>query len=405
MSTVERRCDAMPPIRPGASHWLMSFVERRRDAFAHVQRAWARLRSLPKIVQLARETQVGTTPHEIVLARGSLRLLRYRRSTPARFAEPILFCYALVNRPYILDLQPAKSVVRKYLEQGFDVYMLDWGTPCDADRHLTMRDYVCSLLRQAVELVLKLSASDRLHLLGYCMGGTFAVLFTTLYPTRVRTLTLLAAPIDFEGKASLLNVWTEREHFDVDGFVDAHGNCPARFLQLTFLLIKPVHNLIEKPLSFYAHMSDENFVVQYFAMERWVNDNIPVAGETFRAFVKNLYQRNELVRNALRVGEHIIDLRNIECPLLLLTAQNDHLVPPRSTEGIRPHVGSRDITSLSIENGHVGLVVSSKAQKTIWPAATSWAASRSTAARDARSSDLQSSSRERGVSLDGNRNT
>jgi len=318
------------------------------------------------------------TPHDVVLVRGSMRLLRYRRDTPARHSEPMLFCYALVNRPYILDLQPTKSVVRKYLDEGLDVYMIDWGVPAYAERHLTIEDYVCRFLKEAVDLVLKLSKSDRLHLLGYCMGGTFSALFTALYPERVQTLTLLASPIDFEGKESLLSVWVSHPYFDVDAFIEARGNCPARFLQVCFLFVKPVQNLIEKRLGFFEHMQDETFLINYFAMERWVNDNIPVAGETFRAFVKNLYQRNELVKGELRLGTQIIDLKRIDCPLLLLTAKNDHLVPPRSTEGIVPHVSSRDITKLTIENGHVGLVVSSKAQKTIWPEATQWVAKRST---------------------------
>ncbi len=118
-------------------------------------------------------------------------------------------------------------------------------------------------------------------------------------------------------------------------------------------------------------------VTNYFAMERWLNDNIPVAGETFREFVKKLYQNDELVRGELRLGARRIDLGQITCPLLLLTAKNDHLVAPASTEGIRPHVASRDVKSMMIEAGHVGLVVGGKAQKTFWPAATRWVADRS----------------------------
>jgi len=107
-------------------------------------------------------------------------------------------------------------------------------------------------------------------------------------------------------------------------------------------------------------------------MERWVNDNIPVAGETFREFVKKLYQGNELVRGEFHLGDRRIDLRRIACPLLLLTAKNDHLVPPRSTNGIEPLVSSREIKTMMIDAGHVGLVVSGKAHKTFWPEATRW---------------------------------
>ena len=113
-------------------------------------------------------------------------------------------------------------------------------------------------------------------------------------------------------------------------------------------------------------------------MEHWVNDNIPVAGETFREFVKKLYQRNELVKGEFRLGDGRVELGRITCPLLLLTAKNDHLVAPESTEGIMPHVGSQDVKSMMINAGHVGLVVGCKAQKTFWPEATRWIADRST---------------------------
>jgi polyhydroxyalkanoate synthase len=165
----------------------------------------------------------------------------------------------------------------------------------------------------------------------------------------------------------------------VDAFIDSCGNCPATFLQTCFLLMKPVQNLLEKHLAMFDQMDDPRFVSNYFAMEHWVNDNIPVAGETFREFVKKLYQGNELVRGVFHLGDRRVDLRRIECPLLLLTAKSDHLVTPPSTEGILPHVGSRDIKSMTIDGGHVGLVVGGKAQQTLWPEATRWLADRSMA--------------------------
>jgi polyhydroxyalkanoate synthase subunit PhaC len=353
-------------------------VDRQIEYLKEQQRIWQRMLSVPRALELAYETRVGSTPHDVVFQIGTLRLLRYRRSSPALYAEPVLFCYALINRHYILDLQPDKSVVQRYLDQGFDVYMIDWGVPSDDDRHLTLRDYVCSLLKQVVDFVLREHRRETLHLLGYCMGGTLSTLFTSLYPQRVKSLTLMAAPIDFGGQQSLLSLWTDPKYFDVDAFVDLYGNCPAVFLQTCFLFMKPVQNLYEKHVGFFEQLDDERFVSSYFAMEHWVNDNIPVAGETFRQFVKQLYQRNELVRGELRLGDHRIDLARITCPLLVLTARNDHLVAPASTEGVLPHVQSRDAKALTIEAGHVGLAVGSKAHKNFWPQATRWLAERST---------------------------
>jgi polyhydroxyalkanoate synthase len=210
------------------------------------------------------------------------------------------------------------------------------------------------------------------------MGGTMIAAFTALRPDVVKTLTLLAAPIDFSDRDSLLHLWTDPATFDVDALIDAHGNCPAWFLQSCFTLMKPVQNLLEKNLAFYELMDDPRLVSSFFAMERWLNDNIPVAGETFREFVTKLYQNNELVRGALHLRGRRVDLRRIACPLLLLSAENDHLVVPSSTENLRQHVGSRDVEAMRIDAGHVGLVVGGKAQRTLWPQAVRWLGERST---------------------------
>jgi polyhydroxyalkanoate synthase subunit PhaC len=345
---------------------------------AEQQRLWRRLLSAPSVLQLARETRVGTTPADVVLTEGTHKLLHYRRETPASYAEPVLFCYALVNRPYILDLQPDKSVVRQYLKRGFEVYLIDWGVPTDADQGLTLEHYVCGFLQRAAAFVRAREESSKLHLLGYCMGGTMAALMSALRPEPVKTLTLLAAPIDFGGGGALLDLWTDPRHFDVDAMIDAYGNCPAWFLQTCFLFMNPIGNLIEKNLSFYEQMDDPRSMTNYFALESWINDNIPVAGEAFRVFVKDLYQRNRLVKGDFRLDGERVDLGRISCPLLLLTAKNDHLVAPASTEGIRSCVGTRDVESMEIGAGHVGLVVSGRAHQTFWPAATRWLGDRST---------------------------
>ena len=73
-------------------------------------------------------------------------------------------------------------------------------------------------------------------------------------------------------------------------------------------------------------------------------------------------------------------LERITCPLLLLMAQGDHLVPPAQTSGILPYVGSQDTKAMTLDVGHVGLAVSSKAHRQFWPEATGWIAERSKAA-------------------------
>jgi polyhydroxyalkanoate synthase len=349
--------------------------------WAEQRKFWLRLRNAPEIYALAQRKQSFATEHDVLLENQAFRLLRFRRDTPATYKQPVLFCYALVNRAYILDLQPEKSLVRQYLARGFDVYLIDWLPPTRVDRTLTIERYVCQLLGTAVSSVLaRHPGAPGLHLLGYCMGGTLSVMFTALQPEIVSTLTLLAAPIDFWAGDPLLTRWVDDRHFDADILVDTYGNCPAWFLQTCFVAMNPVQNLFEKNAALYEQMGDLRRVSNHFALERWVNDNVPVAGETFREFVKRLYQANELIRGDFTLGGRSIDLGRVVCPLLLLTATHDHLVPPGSTTNLTAHVGSTDVAVKQIDAGHVGLVVGAGAQRDFWPAATQWLADRSSAA-------------------------
>jgi polyhydroxyalkanoate synthase len=365
--------------------WFEKALDQQKSAYEQTVKMWSRLFAVPRILESARELKVATTPLDVVYEEDSLRLLRYRRETPAAYAEPVLICYALVNRPYIIDLQPDRSVVRQFLARGFDVYLIDWGTPSAADRSLRLRDYIDGLLKNCVEFVVRNAATPQLHLVGYCMGGTMSAIFGARYPALTRTLTLMTAPIDFSagGDQSLVQFWSDPNYFDVDALIDAYGNVPPEFLQASFQMMKPVQNYIQKYVTFFEKMDDDQFVENFLAMEKWTNDNIPVAGETFREFVKQLYQRNELVKGEFRLapGEEPVQLGRITCPLMLLTARADHLVPPSQTEGIAPYVGSKDIKSMTLDAGHIGLAVSTKAHKKFWPDATRWIADRSTASK------------------------
>jgi len=361
--------------------WFNQALAQQKALYDEAIKAWSRLLAAPKVIDWARDVAVGTTPHEVVYEEENLRLLRYRRDSPPAYAEPIVFCYALVNRPYILDLQPDRSVIRQFLNRGFDVYLIDWGDASAADRRMTLRDYIRGLIKNVADYVVAHSPAPRFHLVGYCMGGTMSTIFTALYPEPVKTLSLMAAPLDFSvgGDESLVQLWSDPKYFDVDALIDAFGNCPASFLQTSFQMMKPVQNYVTKYITLYDKLDDEKFVENYLAMEKWTNDNIPVAGETFREFVKKLYQRNELVKGEFRlgVGEEPIQLKRITCPLLVLTATADHLVPPGQTEGLLPYVGSTDTKAMRLNAGHIGLAVSSKAHKQFWPEATGWLAERS----------------------------
>jgi polyhydroxyalkanoate synthase len=339
--------------------------------------AIGRMTHLPTLWQRAQRIRKGVSPSRVVYEEDRLKLRHFVGEQEPRYKTPLVFIYALVNRPYILDLKKGRSVVANFVEKGFDTYLVDWGIPTPADRHLTLDDYINGYLVNVLDYLHERTGVDRVNILGYCMGGTMSAMFTALHPDRVQNLMLLAAPIDFASKDSLLNVWTRPEVFDVDKFVDAFGNCPPEFLQASFLMLRPVGNFIEKPINFYEHMHEEKFIEDFLTTETWLQDNIAVPGEVYRQFVKYLYQQNLLTQNRMPVGKHIVNLQNITCPVLNIMAGKDDLVPCSQGTPFNDLVGSKDRKTILLEgSGHIGLAIGGRAQKEVWPQACQWLAER-----------------------------
>lgn len=338
-----------------------------------MRKMWA----VPSIMQAAQQVRVGATPSRPVYREDKMRLLRYETDVEQVYETPLVVVFALVNRPYILDLRPNKSVVRQFLNRGFDVYNVDWGVPADGDRYLGLEDYVTRYMDHVVDHVRERSGCDKINVLGYCMGGSMSAMYTALNPDKVKNLMLLAAPVDWSTHESLLGAWCDEKYFDVDKVIEVYGNMPAEWLQQSFLLLKPVQNLMEKYFNFYEKMDDQKFVEDFMAMETWLNDNIPVAGETFRQFVKYCFQQNLLIKGKLEIGNERVDLGQITCPILNLTAQHDHLVPCGQSMPFNDAVGSKDRKIINFPAGHIGLAVGSKAHRELWPQACDWLQERS----------------------------
>ena len=349
-----------------------------RMIFEESSAAAGRMLHLPTLWERSQKVRKGISPSEVIYEEDRLKLLHYISDRKPRYRTPLVFVYALVNRPYILDLKKGRSVVANFVDAGFDTYLIDWGVPTSADRHLTLDDYINGYLVNVMDVLQERTGVEPINVLGYCMGGTMSAMFTALHSRRVRNLMLMAAPIDFASNESLLNLWSRPENFDVDKFVDAFGNCPADFLQATFQLMRPVGNLIEKPINFFEHLHEDKFLDDFLTTETWLQDNIPVPGEVYREFVKYLYQKNLLTQNRMPVGKKIVNLADIKCPVLNITAEKDDLVPCSQSVCFNDLVGSADRKTLSLKgSGHIGLAIGGRAQKEIWPQACDWLGQRS----------------------------
>jgi len=344
------------------------------ETFANLMR----LTSIPFLPDKMTHVRKGITPREIVYEEDRLKVYRYIGDAEPKFKTPLCFVFALVNRPYIVDLKEGRSIIAQLVKAGFDTYLIDWGIPTRAERFLTTDDYVNGYILNVVEHLRERTGSEKVNVMGYCMGGILATMFTAIHQDLVKNLIILATGIDFSTREGLINLWTDPRYFDVDKFVDTMGNIPAEFLQAAFLLIKPIDNLVDKNINLMENVHRDEFVDDFLYMETWLNDNTPVPGEVFREFAKYLFQQNLLVQNRMRLGRHMVDLRKITCPLLNLMARKDHLVPCSQSEPLNDLVSSTDKEKIIWPAGHIGLGVSSRAHKELWPRVTQWIGDRST---------------------------
>ena len=321
------------------------------------------------------DIQYGATDREEVWRDGKVVLYRFRGDKAPTAKVPLLIAYALVNRPYMVDLQADKSIVRGLLERGEDVYILDWGYPDRSDRYLELEDYIQRFLGGAVDHLRREYRLDAINLLGICQGGAFSLCYSALNPAKVRNLITMVTPVDFHTGDNMLSNWTRG--LDIDQFVDTLGNVPADVMNWCYLTLKPWRLFVQKYVGLIDILDDKRALEDFLRMEKWIFDSPDQAGEAFRQFIKQFYQGNGFVNGGIDIGGRAVDLGYVDMPVLNIYAEQDHLVPPAASKALADLVGTADYSELSFKGGHIGIYVSGRAQREVPSAIHDWLAQRS----------------------------
>lgn len=317
---------------------------------------------------------INRTPSEVIDTKGRFELLHYKSDLPSEHKTPLLVVYSLINRHYILDLLPNVSVIKNLQRQSFDIYATDWGTPKSFDKDLSLETYAEEYVENAVEKIKEISGSDKVSLFGYCWGGLFALIYASTHQENVKNLILHATPVDIDKDKTIIENWAA--HLNADNLVDVFGNIPGWLLNLAFLIRNPVEAMLKYPRYFSEPRSIDE-IQQFFAIETWLYDSRPIIGEVYREIVDQVYRKNLLIKNKMRVGSDIINLKNITIPLLDIVGTKDDLVPPSASTSVINAVGSTDKKLIEFPTGHVGLCISNTAHEKLWPEVGRWLAQRS----------------------------
>jgi len=320
----------------------------------------------------AGDIDTGVSPRTPVYKEDKLVLYRYDRpeGVEASNKTPLLIVYALVNRPYMTDIQEDRSTIRGLLATGQDVYLIDWGYPDSSDYALTMDDYINGYIDRCVDHIREAHGQDSINILGICQGGTFSLCYSSTHPEKVQNLVTMVTPVDFHTPNDMLSAWVQ--HIDIDLLVDTIGNIPGEMLNWSFLSLKPFSLTGQKYVNMVDLLDDSKKVKNFLRMEKWIFDSPDQAGETFRQFIKDFYQKNALIAGEVVIGDKMVDLANVTCPVLNIYALQDHLVPPDASKPLGGLVGTDDYTEQAFPGGHIGIYVSGRAQKELTPAIGEW---------------------------------
>ncbi|NNL84170.1 MAG: alpha/beta fold hydrolase [Myxococcales bacterium] len=322
------------------------------------------------------DLDVGVTPRDLIHTNGTARLFRYRPVVDEVYRTPVLLVPSLVSRPYILDLAEGQSLVGFLLQRGFDVYLVDWGTPRAEHSGMALEDYVLRLLPESVEIVVRESDVEDVSLIGYCLGGQLACMYAATHcDGPLRNLACFTTPINSDGMR-LYQTWTDSSHFDLDDIVKELGNIPPELISAPLQALRPFQQTAGQ-LRLLQRVGDDEFVKASLRLDRWAADQVPVAGEAARQLVTEFLRENKLVRNQMRLASQRVDFGSIRTPFLHVAAQHDHVVPRESSKDLLGLIGSDDKAEIVIKGGHVSLVAGGNAVYRLWPQVDRWLSVRS----------------------------
>lgn len=317
----------------------------------------------------------GATPREAVWRRGPLTLWRYQGAR--REGRSVLLLPSIINRPYVFDLRPGQSLVEFLTaEAGRDVFLLDWGHPSALDQNLGLADYALALLRPALRAVREArgaGAAEPVHLLGYCLGGTFALIGATRL-LGVASVLALTTPVSLSQPGALGSLVDERL-LDLDRLAAAFPIVPGPLLWTAFQALDPV-GIGRKWRGFSERApEDEEFKARFLAQEGWLSDPVDVTARALREVVQHLYREDALWQGTLALEGAPVRLQDGRCPVLNLIAKGDGIVPPPASRALAERWGG-PVTTREFGGGHVGITVGSRARTGMWSAAAEWLSAR-----------------------------
>lgn len=300
--------------------------------------------------------EIEHTPRELVWKKNKSTLW-FHPAKEKKYDIPLFFVYSLLNKPYILDVGNGSSVIGGLTERGYDVYLLDWGSPGYEDKHISLDNYIVDYLENALKRALRHSNADEISLVGYCLGGTISAILASITTLPIKNLLLATVPIDFS-IGIVPSKWLEglqSGQLSFDRLADVYGVIPSEIMYLMFRGLSPIY--ISPYVNLITRAHDANYVEKWRRMDKWTKDTASFAGDAFKQLFNDLYKDNKLLKGELVIGGRHVDLKNIRSSLFVLSTSRDNLVLEPQSLPVMNMVSSEDKTYQVVDAGHVSLAL------------------------------------------------
>lgn len=328
-----------------------------------------------------------TTPYEIIAEHNQTKV-RYYAATERKFKEPLVFVAPLAINMAIYDLYPYRSLVKYFSEQGFDVYLLDWGKLNYDDRFLNFLNFIDESIPYCIDRIREHSQSEQISLHGWSMAGIFVLLYTAFkQPNYVKNLIVLGSPIDSYASGGIGKLYEK-----INALIAKSpklqntlykGGLPKKLIHTPGILNSIGFKVLDPKGWYQGHkqlllnLDDEQLLHEHATLGNFLNHMIDYPGGVNQDMLFNVWLQNPLKNGAIQLSQHKIELEKIDCSLMIGAGKGDQMVTADSVKPLIELTKSTDVTFTLIPGGHLGLMSSQKSADEFWPTLAQWLAQRS----------------------------
>ena len=299
---------------------------------------------------------VAITPGQVIYRNHLIELIQYAPAGAKVWPEPILVVPSWIMKYYILDLSPENSLVKYLVDQGYTVFMISWRNPQAEDRDLGMADYLELGVMDALEAVGTVVPTQRIHAVGYCLGGTLLTMAAAAMGRdgdhRLASLSLMAAQTDFTEPGELDLFIDESQIAFLEDIMWDKGYLDSSQMSGAFQLMSSTDLVWSRMLKHYL-LGERSGMTDLMS---WNADGTRLPYRMHTEYLRQLFLHNDLASGRFLVNGKPVALSDIQCPLYCIATVRDHVAPWRSVYKIAL-LTNVDTTFLLSSGGHnVGVV-------------------------------------------------